>query len=123
MERKIYFVFFSKEQKKILEDQGLRTTFARLEDGSIVEYTELCMKEKPSSLFDDFVLLGKGDFDHVDEASKDTVETKGQISRRKFDPPKLLLRPREKFKLRFFKNIFKKGPMVIMVIFEDLKIL
>lgn len=108
----MYFVFFSKKQREIqMMSQGFRSAFARLEDGSIVQHTELCIKEKPSSSFDDFVLLGKGDFDHIVRASKYTPEIIRQevtISRRKFDPPKLLTI--EKFKLRSPKNIFKKRP-------------
>ena len=62
----MYFVFFSKEQNRHLKSLGDRSIFAKLENGNIVEYTELCRNEKPSSLFDDFVLLGRGDFDHIE---------------------------------------------------------
>lgn len=104
----MYFIFFSRWQKNRNRESGCRATFAKLKNGRIVEYTEMCREERPSGNVDDYILLGKGDFDHVDGTSKDTVETKGTISRRKFDSLKLL--PIEKFKLKSPKNIFKKRP-------------
>ena len=83
-EREMYFIFFSVWQKNYQTENGLRATFAKLEDGSIVEYTEMSKNEKPSGNADDQILLGKGYFHH-----------RGRI---------------EKFKPKSSKNIFKKRP-------------
>jgi len=106
----MYFIFFSKEQKSYNREIGFRDTFARLEDGRIVEYTEMCRKERPSGNWDDYALLGKGDFDHVvGIPSNGTVKINLEIfrgSENKFDSFKLS----SKFKPKSPKNIFKKRP-------------
>lgn len=93
-------------------------TFAKLEDGRIVEYTEMCHEERPSGNVDDYVLLGKGDFDHlVGTAPKNAVEIKSDVlisrsivSAKKFDLLKIHSSLPEKFKPKSPRNIFKKRP-------------
>lgn len=116
--KKMYFVFFSRWQKNHQRENGLRATFAKLEDGRMVEYTEMCREERPSGNVDDYVLLGKGDFDHIVGASKDApkiIRSEGlrnTTSTKKF----ILLKTHtslpcdEKVKIKSPKNTFKKRP-------------
>lgn len=117
-EREMYFIFFSVWQKNYQTENGLRATFAKLEDGSIVEYTEMSKNEKPSGNADDQILLGKGYFHHIGRTQKCNPEVispevkEVTISDKKFHPPKIhsSLSQIEKFKPKSSKNIFKKRP-------------
>lgn len=63
-------LFFSEKQWWIMRDRGRDRTFGRLNDGRIVEYTELisfdALRENPGDVcgFADAKFLGAGSFDH-----------------------------------------------------------
>lgn len=118
--KEIYFIFFSKWQKNYQMENGFSATFAKLEDGRIVEYTEMCSNEKPTgNNIHEYVLLGKGDFNHMIGTPKYTPEITRDIRSEglrntTFTEKFILLKTHaslpcdDKVKIKSPKNILKK---------------